>query len=270
MKERTLIWQLERLRELVDSAFVKRAKEVKGAFTTGEYVTWLLNDIFGPSCWSFTILQGPELTTLSEKAAYAQVVGRLEVVFADGAKTHQDDIGIWPLVATGARRNGTLEDTAPERYETVCKAARTDCLKNAAYNLGTCFAPLSDGVLVRYLEQNEARERMAPLVEGKTAEENADDLYGIAQAREGDVEDEIMRREVAANNRGRKAKPKRKSTPRGGNLNRWQRFLEEHDLTEKQALVSLGAESVTAWMKANPGRTEQDAHDEILAMTDKA
>jgi len=266
MKERTLSSQLEKLQKLVDSAFVKTAKEVKGAFTTGEYVTWLLNDIFGPFRWNFTILQGPELITLSEQAAYAQVVGRLEVVFADGTKTHQDDIGIWPLVATGARKGGTLEDTSPERYETACKAARTDCLKNAVYNFGTCFAPLSDGVLVRWLEQSEARKRIAPLVEDKTAEENAADLFGIARAREDDVEDEIVRREAATNAGKRKANQR----PSRRGRSRWQTFLEENSLTEKEALSALGTESVTDWMKANPGKTEQDAYDEILAIIGKA
>jgi hypothetical protein len=267
MKERTLSSQLEKLQKLVDSAFVKTAKEVKGAFTTGEYVTWLLNDIFGPFRWNFTILQGPELITLSEQAAYAQVVGRLEVVFADGTKTHQDDIGIWPLVATGARKGGTLEDTAPERYETACKAARTDCLKNAAYNFGTCFAPLSDGVLVRWLEQSEVRKHIAPLVEGKTAEENAADLFDIARAREGDVEDEIVRREAAAN-AGKRKTGQRQPSRRG--QNRWQAFLEENSLTEKAALSALGTESVIDWMKTNPGKSEQNAYDEILSITGKA
>lgn len=262
--ERTLSWQMDRLRRLVDRPFVKTAKEVKGAFTTGEYVTWLLNDIFGPSNWAFTILQGPEMITLNEKAAYAQVVGRLEVTFADGSTSHQDDIGIWPLVATAARKGGTLEDTAPERYETACKAARTDCLKNATYNLGTCFAPLSDGVLVKWLEQNEAREHIAPLVEGKSAEENMADLFGIAQAREGHVEDEIVRRRAAVNaESGGNGK-----TPAGFRPE----FLNQHGLTEKDALSALGpgVGHVTDWLKANAGKTLADAEAEILTVSSPA
>lgn len=182
-EKRTLEWQLDQLRQLVETAFVKKAKEVKGTFTTGDYVTWLLNEIFTPARWSFTILQGPEMVNLSDKSAYAQVVGRLEVTFSDGSEAHQDDIGIWPLWATNVRNGGTLENTAPERYETVCKAARTDCLKNAAYNLGTCFAPLSDGALVGYLQREAARSKVAHLSEGEAAGESADMLFGVAEAR---------------------------------------------------------------------------------------
>lgn len=65
-------------------------------------------------------------------------------------------------------------------------------------------------------------------------------------------------------------KPKRKSGRRNGNRDRWQAFLEEHDLAEKEALAALATESVIAWMKANPGKSEQDAYDKILAITGKA
>jgi len=64
-----------------------------------------------------------------------------------------------------------------------------------------------------------------------------------------------------------KAKSKQKST---SHLTRWQAFLKENNLTEKAALSALGTESVKDWMKANPGKSEQDAYDEILAITSKA
>jgi len=66
------------------------------------------------------------------------------------------------------------------------------------------------------------------------------------------------------------AKPKRKAGRQNGNRNRWQTFLEENDLTERAALSALGTESVTDWMKANPGKSEQDAYDEVLAVIGKA
>lgn len=66
----------------------------------------------------------------------------------------------------------------------------------------------------------------------------------------------------------RKTRPKQKSTPRNKNLSRWQTFLDKNDLTEKEALSALGTE-VIDWMKANPGKTEQNAYDEILAITGK-
>ena len=140
--------QLNALAALVDDWAIKKDRAVKGAFTSGEYVTYRLNQIFAPAHWSFTILDGPTLVTISPQLAYAQVVGRLHVRFSDGSAAHQDDIGIWPLVATKAREGKNLDDTAPERYETVLKAARTDCLKNAARNLGSCFGPLGDLELV--------------------------------------------------------------------------------------------------------------------------
>ena len=250
-EERTIAWQLKELQKLVDSAFVKTAKEVKGSFTSGDYVTYQLNRIFTPAKWSFTILQGPEMTTLNEQKAYAQVVGRLEVTFADGSTAHQDDIGIWPLVATGARKGGTLNETAPERYETVCKAARTDCLKNASYNLGTCFAPLSDGALVGFLQREEARERLPELNE--SAAKSAADLFGIAQEREGEV-----RQGTTIN--ADKSHPARHN----GRPSRWQNFLTDNEIAEEDALKALGDSSVDAWMRANPGKAEKDAHAEIL------
>lgn len=254
--ERTLKWQLSELQKLVETTFVKTAKEVKGSYVTGDYVTWLLNRIFTPAHWSFTILQGPEVITLSDKTAYAQVVGRLEVTFIGGYQTHQDDIGIWPLVATGAKKGGTLNDTSPERYETVSKAARTDCLKNAAYNLGTCFGPLSDTVLVNYLQREEARNNLPPLDE--TAEKSEADLFGIAQEREG----------VTNATRRHEAESQAKRPKRGGRPSKWENFLADNELTEEKALKALGHASVIEWMKANPGKTETDAHAEILQVLD--
>jgi len=256
--ERTLKWQLSELTKLVERTFIKTAKEVKGSYVTGDYVTWLLNYIFTPANWSFTILQGPEIITLSDKTAYAQVVGRLEVTFVGGHQAHQDDIGIWPLVATGARKGGTLNDTSPERYETVSKAARTDCLKNAAYNLGTCFGPLSDTVLVGYLQREEARNNLPPLNE--TAEKSETDLFGIAQEREG-VTNAERRHEMESK---QTKQPKRKGKP-----SKWENFLADNELTEEEALKALGMPSVKDWMIAHPGKTEKDAFAEILQILGK-
>lgn len=145
--------QLEALAALVEDWAVKKNKAVKGAFTSGDFVTYRLNQIFTPAHWNFTMLDGPKLIAISEKLAYAQVVGRLAVRFSDGSEAHQDDIGIWPFVATKAREGKLLDETAPERYETVLKAARTDCLKNAARNLGMCFAPQTDLELLAYIKR---------------------------------------------------------------------------------------------------------------------
>lgn len=175
----TLEQQLEALAGLVEEWAVKRDPHVKGLYTSGEYVTYCLNQIFTPAGWDFTILSGPDVVAINEASAYVRLVGRLAVRFADGRQAHQDDVGIWPLQATDARKGGTLETTAAERYETVEKAARTDCLKNAARNLGTCFAPMTylelQGMLKREAYRNGDRAKAEA---AKPAEEHKTDLFG--------------------------------------------------------------------------------------------
>lgn len=175
MFQMTYEGQIEALAALVDDWAVKRDPNVKGPFTSGDFVTWRLSCIFGPGGWSFTILAGPEMTTLNDKSAYVRVVGRLAVTFANGQTAHQDDVGIWPLKAT---RGGDLSQTAAERYETVEKAARTDCLKNAARNLGTCFAPLGDLELEAHIRREAFRATSSPPPDAATAYA---ELYDDAQ-----------------------------------------------------------------------------------------
>lgn len=145
--------QLEALAALVEDWAVKKDRAVKGSFTSGDFVTYRLSQIFTPAGWQFTILTGPTVVTLNETSAYIRLVGRLTIRFANGGEVYQDDIGIWPLRATNAKKGGVLKDTAPERYETAEKAARTDCLKNAARNMGTCFAPLTDLALQQHIKR---------------------------------------------------------------------------------------------------------------------
>ena len=177
MNEKTMLYeeQLTALGALVADWAVKKDKNVKGQFTSGDYVTYHLSQIFTPAGWSFTILQGPTVVTLSETSAYVRLVGRLSVRFADGSKAHQDDIGIWPLTATGARNGGTLETTAAERYETVEKAARTDCLKNAARNLGLCFGPTTDLELLAHIKRQAFEAIASP---PRSAAQHTAELFG--------------------------------------------------------------------------------------------
>jgi len=167
--------QLEALASFVDDWAVKQDKAVKGEFTSGDYVTWQLNRIFSPGHWDFQILNGPEIVTLNEANAYVRVIGRLTVRFADGLEAYQDDIGIWPLRATKANQGGTLENTAAERYETVEKAARTDCLKNAAQNLGTCFRPMTDLELVEAVKRIAYQQSNTP---SGSAKKDVEELFG--------------------------------------------------------------------------------------------
>lgn len=139
--------QIEALGKMVENRFVKTKPEVKGPFTSGDYVRYQLNKIFGPDKWSSLILKGPDLVTLNDNNAYVQTVVRLSVEFANGSIVTHDDVGVWPLVAT-KKQNGNgsvgLGNTAPERYETVLKSVVTDGLKACTEHLGLCFRPLAD------------------------------------------------------------------------------------------------------------------------------
>ena len=169
--------QLDALAALVEDWAVKRDKAVKGLFTSGDFVTFRLSQIFTPAGWHFIILDGPTVVILNEISAYVRLVGRLKIRFANGEEVFQDDIGIWPLKATNARNGGVLRDTAPERYETAEKAARTDCLKNAARNLGTCFAPLTDLELLAHIKR-QAHLKGIQDEDTNSAEEDVGLLFG--------------------------------------------------------------------------------------------
>lgn len=140
--------QREALASPIDSRFVKKDANVKGPYSTGDYVVWKLNEIFGPDNWKHTVQQGPELITNNDQNAYAQVTIRLTVQFANGEQVIHDDVGIWPFKAT---RGQTLEGTAPERYETVIKASITDGIKACVEYLGICFRPMADENLRKHI-----------------------------------------------------------------------------------------------------------------------
>jgi hypothetical protein len=126
---------------------------VKGPFTTGDFVTYQLNRIFGHNGWSFEVSRF-DTVTLNEVNAYVRVVGRLTVRFADGSTVTKEDVGITPVTATKAA--GTLVDTRPEVFETGEKAAVTDCLKACAEKLGLCFRPLLDQELAKTIQRDRA------------------------------------------------------------------------------------------------------------------
>jgi hypothetical protein len=128
----------------VEPRFIHRSQNVKGPYTTGDYVRWKLNQIFGLDNWSHTIIKGPDLVTLNDQNAYVQVAIRLTVQFANGQQVVHDDVGVVPLQAS---RGAALENTSPERYEGVLKAAITDGVKACAEYLGLCFRPVADEAL---------------------------------------------------------------------------------------------------------------------------
>jgi hypothetical protein len=135
--------------------------QLEGPLSASDYMTWTLNQIFTPARWSFAILSGPDLVRLNDTAAYIQVTGRLEVTFADGCTVNRDGAGAWLLVAT--KNNGSLDNTAPERYETALKATVSDALKACAERLGVCFRPLIDRELHEHIFREQFRRESAPV-----------------------------------------------------------------------------------------------------------
>ena len=132
----------------VDERFIRRNSNVKGPYTTGDYVRLMLNQIFGPDNWSHVVLSGPELVRLNAGGAYVKTVVRLTVRFANGQQAVHEDVGVTVL---SAGRSDNLDNIAPQRYETALKAAVTDGLKACAEHLGACFRPMGDADLERSL-----------------------------------------------------------------------------------------------------------------------
>jgi Rad52/22 family double-strand break repair protein len=140
--------QRSELGKPVDERFVRRNASVKGAYTTGDYVRLMLNQIFGPDNWSHTVLSGPELVRLNAGGAYVKTLVRLTVRFANGQQVVHEDVGVTVL---SAGRSVELDEIAPERFETALKAAVADGLKACAEHLGACFRPMGDSDLERSL-----------------------------------------------------------------------------------------------------------------------
>jgi hypothetical protein len=153
-KEAALLATVELQRQALDTPveqrFIYQTQHVKGPYTTGDYVRWKLNQIFGPDNWNHLLIKGPDLIPVNDRNAYVQVTVRLKVRFSNGRQVTHDDVGIWPFQAT---RGSDLDGTMPERYETVLKAAITDGIKACSEYLGLCFRPLGDETLDRHIRK---------------------------------------------------------------------------------------------------------------------
>src|SRR3990167_7581722 len=169
--------QVSALALLIEPRFVKQDKNVKGDFTSGDYVEFKLREIFGPDNISIEIKSGPELVNISDKESYTRVVIRLWVTFANGRLAYQDSIGVWPLKATHASEGGTLEETAAERYETALKAAMTDAIKGAAERFGNCFRPTSDKTVTAFISERDYKRKHPQALTSKGQAEIKDALY---------------------------------------------------------------------------------------------
>ena len=170
--------QLEQLATLVEQIHVRTNPHVKGTYTTSDYVTWRLNQIFTPAGWTSRILDGPTVEAIGDGTAYVRSTLRLSVTFANGQMAERDEIGVWPLTAKGGS-GGDLHNTPPENYETVLKAAVSDALKACAERLGTTFRVLTDRELHQHLAAQQAiacgpqvgaRQAMAELYDNAPAQ----------------------------------------------------------------------------------------------------
>lgn len=173
--------QLEQLATLVEQIHVRTNPHVKGTYTTSDYVTWRLNQIFTPAGWTSRILDGPTVEAIGDGTAYVRCTLRLSVTFANGQMAERDEIGVWPLTAKGGS-GGDLHNTPPENYETVLKAAVSDALKACAERLGTTFRVLTDRELHQHLAAQQAiacgpqvgaRQAMAELYDTTTSSAQA-------------------------------------------------------------------------------------------------
>ena len=176
--------QISALALLIEPRFVKQDKNVKGDFTSGDYVEFQLREIFGPDNISIEIKSGPELINISDRESYTRIVIRLWVTFANGRVAYQDSIGVWPLKATRASEGGTLEETAAERYETALKAAMTDAIKGAAERFGNCFRPTSDKTVTAFISEREYKRKHPKSLIAEGQAEIKKMLYGSEETQE--------------------------------------------------------------------------------------
>lgn len=180
-EERTQAWQEWVLNRLVEKAFIRKKREVKGPYTTADFVMWLLNRVFGPSNWSFRVLEGPELVFYSETMGYSRANVQLTVRFANGTEVIHEEVGVWPMRASKVREGGTFETTTPEVYEQVLKSAVTDGLKACTDHLGNCFRPIADQELENFLRQRQAKGSLkdkGKSAAGEPPKKSNNDLFG--------------------------------------------------------------------------------------------
>jgi recombination DNA repair RAD52 pathway protein len=106
-----------------------------------EYVTHMLDTVFGPECWSFEV-GAIKPITLPNNDQLIYVPGKMTVKFADGAIVTRSDVGIGVVQARIDSPN--LSDLGADTFETGYKSATTDALKGCAADLGRCFRPMQN------------------------------------------------------------------------------------------------------------------------------
>ena len=106
-----------------------------------EYVTHMLDTVFGPDCWSFEV-GAIKPITLPNNDQLIYVPGRMMARFADGTQVIRSDVGIGLVQAR--IDSPDLSDLGIDSFETGYKSATTDALKGCAADLGRCFRPMQN------------------------------------------------------------------------------------------------------------------------------
>jgi recombination DNA repair RAD52 pathway protein len=106
-----------------------------------EYVTHMLDTVFGPDCWNFEV-GAIKPITLPNNDQLIYVPGKMTVKFADGAIVTRSDVGIGLVQAR--IDSPDLSDLGIDSFETGYKSATTDALKGCAADLGRCFRPIQN------------------------------------------------------------------------------------------------------------------------------
>ena len=133
--------QIEYLKRLVPQWAIERDSRVANGkpYVAHEYMTHLLDLLFGSQHWSFEI-EAVLPSELPNGELLVYVPGRLNVCFADGSAATRSDVGIG--LVRRKKDAADLTATSSENFETGFKSASTDALKGCAADLGRCFRPM--------------------------------------------------------------------------------------------------------------------------------
>jgi recombination DNA repair RAD52 pathway protein len=139
----TLDEQLKMVKRLVPEwAVLQDVRVAHGRpYVQHEYVTHMLDTVFGPDRWSFEVGVIKPIT-LPNNDQLIYVPGKMTVKFADGAIVARSDVGIGLVQAK--IDSPDLSDLGADTFETGYKSATTDALKGCAADLGRCFRPMQN------------------------------------------------------------------------------------------------------------------------------
>jgi recombination DNA repair RAD52 pathway protein len=139
----TLDEQLKMMKRLVPEWAIQTDSRVAHGkpYVQHEYVTHMLDTVFGADCWNFEV-GAIKPITLPNNDQLIYVPGKMAVRFADGTHVVRSDVGIGLVQAK--IDSPDLSDLGIDSFETGYKSATTDALKGCAADLGRCFRPMQN------------------------------------------------------------------------------------------------------------------------------